>query len=386
MIRQRKILILTSKTGGGHVSLAEALRDRLQQDYAISIEDFLPGLFPRHYRFVAQNARWLWSLEYHLSDTPRIALLGHLMMIPLITPRLQPIVQRFQPDLVLSVHPLLTYAVKRVVDRHAPHLPFVMLFCDPMRTHCTWFSERNAAATFAPTQEIAAQALAMGFDPSRLHVVGWPVRSQFTSVLEHPREQLIEELNRSQRWNLDPHRLTIFASSGADGTTPVEYAAHLVLSLSQQVQVIVAAGTNRALYRRCQGVKNLYAFPFTSEIAKFMAVAHITMGRCRPNILFESIALGKPLIATSYMPGQEEDNLRFIEQHGLGWSALETVQLHKLVTALLTEFPADRSMLNAMGAKVKAYQRLNAAANESLVPLIRALLDSTHQPGEASLQ
>lgn len=372
---QRKILIVTAKTGGGHVSLAEALRDRLQQEYVIRIEDLLPGLFPLHYRFVAQNAPWLWSLEYHLSNTPRIAFLGHLMMIPLISPRLKQILQRFEPDLVISVHPLLSYPVKHVLDRHTSRIPFAMLFSDPMHVHYTWFTERNAAAALAPTKEIYAQALAMGFDPSRLHFVGWPVRSQFTSILELPREQLIVELNRSQHWDLDPSRLTFFAASGADGAMHVGHAARLVLATSQDVQVILATGTHRALYRHCQGVKNLYAFPFTSEVAKFMAVAHVTMGRCSPNILFESLALGKPLIATAYMPGQEEGNLRFIEQHGLGWSALEAVQLRRLVTALVTEFPSDRSMFHAMEVKVKAHQRMNAAANDAIVPLIRALID-----------
>lgn len=382
MVHQRKILILMSKTGGGHVSLAEALRDRLQQDYAIRIEDLLPGLFPHSYRLVTQKARWLWSFAFHLSDTPSIALRGHLAMIPLITPRLMPILRQFQPDLVLSVHPLLTHAVKCVLNRHAPHLPFAMLFSDPIRTHCAWFTERNAAAALTPTQEIYAQALARGFDPSRLHFVGWPVRRQFASALALPRKELIEELNRSQQWNLDPDRLTIFAASGAEGATQVEQAARLVLAMSQEVQVILAAGTNRALYRRCQGVKNLYAFPFTSEVAPFMAVAHVTMGRCSPNILFESLTLGKPLIATSALPGQEKDNLRFIAQHGLGWSALEDVQLRRLVTALVTDFSSGSSLLNAIRAKVKAYQRVNAAANETILPLIRALMESAFQPGE----
>ena len=379
MVHQRKILILTAKTGGGHVSLAEAMRDRLHQDYAISIEDLLPELFPRHYRFVAQKAPWLWSFEYHLSDSPGIARLGHQMMIPLIAPRLKPLLHTVQPDLVLSVHPLLTRAVKHVLNQHTPHIPFAMLFSDPMRVHCAWLTERNAAAAFAPTQEIYAQALTMGFDPSRLHFVGWPVRSQFLAVRELPREQLIADLNRSQRWELDPRRLTIFASSGAEGATHVEEAARLVLALSPDVQVIVAAGTNWALYQHCQGVKNLYAFPFTHEVAPFMAVAHLMMGRCSPNILFEALALGKPLLVTSFMPGQEEENLRFIERHGLGWSALETAQLRQLITALVTGFPSDRSPLHSMEAKVQEYQRVNATANESLVPRIRALLDGTPQ-------
>ena len=329
MVQPRKMLILTSKTGGGHVSLAEALRDRLQSDYTICREDLLPGFIPRSYEIMARRASWLWSFAFHLTDTPSMALLGHLTMIPLIAPRLTALLRQFQPDLVLSVHPLLTYAAKRVLDQHAPGVPFAMLFSDPIHVHCACFTELQAEAVFAPTQEIYAQALARGFDPARLLYVGWPVRRQFTSILALPREQ-----------------------------------------------VIIAAGTNRALYRRCQGVKHLYAFPFTSEIAPFMAAAHVTMGRCSPNILFESLALGKPLIVTSYLPGQEENNMRFIERHGLGWSAIEECQLRKLVATLVTEFPTDRSMLNVMSTKVQRYQRMNAAANESIVPLIRALIDA----------
>ncbi len=375
MAQKRNILILMSRTGGGHVSLAEALRDRLQPVYAIRIEDLLPGPIPRSYRWIAQNAPWLWSVAFHLSDTPGLALLGHLAVEPLIEPRLMSLLRQFQPDLVLSVHPLLTHAVARVLERHTPHIPFAMLFCDPMSTHATWYTERHAAAVFAPTQEMYAQALSKGFDPASLHYVGWPVRRQFPSALALPREQVIADLNRRQQWNLDPHRLTIFAASGAEGATHIERAARLALAVSQDVQVILAAGTNRALYRRRQGEKRLYAFPFTSEIAPFMAAAHVTMGRCSPNLLFESLALGKPFIATSFLPGQEEDNLRFIERHRLGWSALEEVQLRALIATLVAEFPADRALLNAMSAKVQVYQRMNAAAAESIVPFIDALIE-----------
>ncbi len=381
MVQQHNILILMSETGGGHVSLAEALRERLQPDYTIRVESLLPELIPDMYRSIAQKAPWLWSYMFHLSDTPGLARLAHRVMLPFVTPRLLPLLESFQPDLVLSVHPLLTHAVKRVLDRYAPHIPFAMLLCDPASTHATWYTERDAAATFAPTLEMYAQAQAKGLDPTRLHYVGWPVRHQFASLLNVPREQVIEELNRRQQWDLDPTRLTIFAASGAEGATHLERTARFVLAQSEDVQVILAAGSNWSLYRRCQGVKRLYAFPFTSEMAPFMAAAHVTMGRCSPNILFESLALGKPLIATSAMPGQEEDNLRFIEQHGLGWVALESARLRALVQDLASDFSSERSMLTSMRARVQVYQRANTLANESLVPRIHALFDHADDPG-----
>jgi UDP-N-acetylglucosamine:LPS N-acetylglucosamine transferase len=376
MTQQHNVLILTSRTGGGHVSLATALRERLESIYTVRVEDLLPGSIPSAYRFMAQRAPWLWSWAFHLSDTPGLALLGHLAVVPLIAPRLETLLREFRPDLVLSVHPLLTHAVTHVLGRHAPRVPFAMLFSDPMRAHAAWFTERSAAAVFAPTRETCAQARALGFHPARLHYVGWPVRRQFSAVLAREREQVFEELNRREPWDLDPHRLTIFAASGAEGARHLERAVRLALAVSGDVQVIVAAGTNRALYRRCQGVKRLYAFPFTEEVAPFMAAAHVTMGRCSPNILFESLTLGKPFIATSSLPGQEEHNLRFIERYGLGWSALEERRLGKVIATLVAEFPADCSMLKAMSANVGGYRRLNTAANESIVPIIRSLIEA----------
>lgn len=380
MDQQQKILILMSETGGGHVSLAEALRERLQSDYLIRIEDLLPRLLPRLYRSVTQKALWLWSSLYHLSDTPAVARSAHWGIQPLVRPRLLPLLEGFQPDLVLSVHPLLTHAIKSVLDLHVPRIPFAMLFCDPASTSATWYTERDAAANFVPTSEMYAQALAHGFDPARLHEVGWPVRRQFTALVDVPREQILANLNRTLQWDLDPARLTIFAASGAEGATHIERAARLALSMSQDVQVILASGVNWPLYHRCQGTRHLYAFPFTSQIAPFMAAAHLVMGRGSPNILFESLTLGKPFIATSCLPGQEEGNLRFIQQHALGWVALESTQLRALMARLASDFSSEGTTFSTMRAAVQVYRRKNSLASESLVPHIRALLDHANRP------
>ncbi len=43
MPNQPNILILTAQTGGGHISLAEALQDLLEEHYAVTIVDLLPA-------------------------------------------------------------------------------------------------------------------------------------------------------------------------------------------------------------------------------------------------------------------------------------------------------------------------------------------------------
>ena len=65
-----KVLILSSKTGGGHVSLAEALRDQLAHDFAVEIVDPQPRVVHWHYRLVSRHALWLWAAEFKRRDRP----------------------------------------------------------------------------------------------------------------------------------------------------------------------------------------------------------------------------------------------------------------------------------------------------------------------------
>jgi hypothetical protein len=59
------ILILTAPTGGGHLSLAEALCDQFEMDFAVTILHMLPSFFGDHYRFVGCHALGAWSIAFH---------------------------------------------------------------------------------------------------------------------------------------------------------------------------------------------------------------------------------------------------------------------------------------------------------------------------------
>lgn len=87
MLSQKNILIFTSKTGGGHLSLAEALRDLIEADIqaelgqttpesaarsnvSITLADPQPDIFETHYRLVSRHALRLWAFEFQFLNTP----------------------------------------------------------------------------------------------------------------------------------------------------------------------------------------------------------------------------------------------------------------------------------------------------------------------------
>jgi len=244
-------------------------------------------------------------------------------------------------------------------------IPFVMLFADPDRVHASWLSERGASAVFAPTRETYQQALESGFVAERVHLVGWLVRAQFQQALSQARVALLTSLG------LDAERFTIFLQGGGEGAAQFTQTVERVLEVGEEVQIILATGTHQGLYRRFRDVPRLYALPFTREIAKYMAVADVIMGKAGPNMLFESVALGKPFIATTYIPGQEEANLEFIRRHGLGWVARTPGEQQDLLMRLME----DREEWVDMQRSVKAYWSWNEEENRKMMVLIERLIE-----------
>lgn len=359
---KKKILIFVSKTGGGHISLAEALRDRLEDKYIIEMIDPQPSALHLHYRMVSRHALWLWATEFRISDTPTRSELVQRVFTLLFESDVRRALKRSQPDLVMTTYPFLTCVVTSALRRSRRKIPFVMLFADPNGVHQSWLTEKGADAVFAPTRETFEQALQAGFAPERLHLTGWPVRKQFINPPAASRAEVLTGLG------LDPNLLTIFLQGGGEGASKFVSTVENILSV-RNIQVILACGTNRLLLERFQFTERLHALPFTKDIARYMSAADVVMGKAGPNVLFEAMTLGKPFIATAYIPGQEFANLDFIQRHRLGWLALDAAAQRDLMALLA----ADAVHLRDRDESVQLYRAWNTQANQVIVPLVDGL-------------
>jgi processive 1,2-diacylglycerol beta-glucosyltransferase len=360
----KKILIFASHTGGGHISLAEAIRDQVQNRYEAVIVDPQPRAVNFHYRTVSRHALWLWEAEFKLTDGARRARMAHELSKQTFAISILRAIRRVNPDLIISTYPFLTSEVMYAMRLFRIRLPFAMLFSDPNGVHRSWLTEKRAQATFAPTQETYQQALASGFNPQRTHYTGWPVRGQFYHAVPISLSQL----------GLDENRFTVFLQGGGDGAARFARTVELMLNL-EKIQIILAAGTNTKLVHQFNGQENIFVLPFTREIAPYMAAADVVMGKAGPNVLFESVTLGKPFIATAYIPGQEQVNLGFIRRHKLGWIALKNTS-QKYIIRLLE---ADRDLLKKRIQTVDAYRRMNTEATLQIPNLIDDFLKENEQ-------
>lgn len=361
----RHLLILTSKTGGGHVSLAESLADLLAEDFTSSVVDPQPRWIHRHYQLVSRYAFWLWSAEFQLSNTPGRASQAHKLFSGLIRSRLRTLIAQEQPAAVLSTYPFFSYSVQKI----APHIPLILLYSDPRSLHQAWLTVKDAALHLAPSREVHAQALAAHVNPVKTHLIGWPTRRQFYAPDPSAADWAWAETGFVR------DRLTIFLQGGGEGSAGFARTVEQLLALTDlhgqpALQLILAAGTNQLLQRRFQGRPGCHVLPFTKSIAPWMACADLVMGKAGPNMLFESVTLGKPFLATTFIPGQEEGNLEMIREYGLGWVALTGGDQIGLIQSLLRQPEA----LREKQVSVETYRIWNQTGIAKVPNLVQAAI------------
>jgi UDP-N-acetylglucosamine:LPS N-acetylglucosamine transferase len=357
------VLILTSLTGGGHLSLALALHDALSENYCIEIVDPHPRIFHQYYTFVGRHFLRLWGLEYKASNNEKAAVRFHRILTLLLQERLSAIIEQIKPQLIITTHTLLSYEVARVIEQGRKCIPLVFQLSELEEVHSTWLAEKNADAYLVPTREILDQARARGIDESRLHLTGMPVRRQFLQDYSTGRAGILAAID------FDPVVFTVFLQGGAEGAAGIDQTVKSILASEKPIQIILAVGTSKHLASRFAGTARLRVLPFTKTIAPYMAAADVIIGKAGPNFIAEAVMLEKPFLATTFIPGQEAPNLAFLERHSLGWVCLEPAAHQDLIARLASDPVAVAEKVNS----VRAYRAWNMQANQGIYPVIAGL-------------
>ena len=111
-------------------------------------------------------------------------------------------------------------------------------------------------------------------------------------------------------------------------------------------QVIVVCGMNKQLLGKLMKLaeerpKLFHLYPYVNNMRELLGASDVVVGKAGPNLLFESIFMEKPFLATGCLPGQEEGNLEFIKRENLGWVVEEPKEAVELLEELCNSNPPD---------------------------------------------
>ena len=311
-------MLLTSQhTGRGHMSIAEALSEQfaLMDDIALDIVDGFVFLGNRGvksskiYNVVTQRARFVWKAVFKATD--RGDFVPETMSL-LVRRRLIRYLRTTKPDLILSVHPMFVSCVIDTLEYIGLDIPVVCVEADLVNIHSTWCDPR-VTKVICPTEEAYRCSLELGMPQDRLITIGFPTRARFC---EAARGDEAPEYDGSRPLNC-------LMTGGGGGAGDIEgYATHLLKDTDARLTIV--CGSNHKLREKLVeklGVKykeRVRILGFVSDMEAEYEKADIAISRASPNCMYEAIVMGKPMIITGALPGQEKDNPDFAVHHGLG--------------------------------------------------------------------
>ena len=148
--RSKQVLILMSDTGGGHRSAAGAIQEGLLYLYgdnvSVSIVDAWRdyAIWPVNriadtYGWTVNRALWIWKGLWHLEKKPYFIKALFYAFYPLAAPAFLKLVKLYQPNIIVSVHPILTYISLLVLERYNLGIPFVTVVTDMIKSWNVWY-------------------------------------------------------------------------------------------------------------------------------------------------------------------------------------------------------------------------------------------------------
>jgi UDP-N-acetylglucosamine:LPS N-acetylglucosamine transferase len=371
--RRRRVLVVYSRVGGGHLSAARALAEELESsglatativDAYVACARFPLTLFPAAYARLARYHPRLWRMLYQATDT-RLNAAG--LLTPFLRPGFRRLLANERPDVVVSVLPVINGVLAQAAAEAGAR--FEVVLTDWHAIHRLWVAPGVDHYT-TPTDSAAADCVRFGASPTAMDVVGIPVRRAFAAVAASPPQP---DAGLTQP-GLNPNRFTILAMVGAEGSPrALQNIARLAQSETvPNAQLLVVCGRNEDLRQRVQRLPArlpLAAVGFVDNVAELMRRADVLVTKAGGLTLAEAFCSGVPVVVYDVLPGQEAGNLAYALLHDAVVHARDPAELVRLVGELASD-PARRQALAKRGSRLARPAAAETIARNVLARLL----------------
>jgi 1,2-diacylglycerol 3-beta-galactosyltransferase len=358
--RKKRFLILTSDSGFGHRSAANAVVKALHELHPAEtivsvINPFsdLPSLalfrgIEKNYDNIVCRHQNFYKFSYEISDSRLASSLVENSLTIALFRKLKRLLYEYQPDVVLNTNLMFNAPMGIVINNFYPEIPLYTVVTDLADVHALWFNP-SPERFFVGSEMVKAQAIASGIPPKKVFVTGIPVDPSLGNGA-------FNKAKMRQSLNLDPQRTTLLVVSSKRVRGIFEYLKALQ-DISQPIQVMVVAGGDDTLVEEVSNYP--WRFPiriynYVNNMPELMACSDVLISKAGGLILSEGLAAGLPIILIDSLPGQESGNVRFILENQAG------VRIHnenEFLDVMRSWLGEDQSLLHKVSANTRKISR-----------------------------
>ncbi len=352
---KKRILVVSTSAGSGHVRAGEALArafaahpdtaEVIHEDALKYTNKLFSDFYSKFYFTLVESAPNFLGWWYKQSDEPWKTDAMRHALDRLNTGPLVKFISDFQPDITVCTHFMPAGIISHLItEKKLPtHLSIVVTDFD---FHAMWLS-RVFHRYFVALEETRAHLELLGLPIERVTVSGIPIDPAFSEVYDQ--KALRMELG------LRPNLPTFLVSAGALGKGPAEAIVEGILRMRHEVQAIVLCGKNEELQESVRALLEDRAqfaiLGYTDRMHHWMAASDLFIGKPGGLTTAEALASKLPMVIVSPIPGQEERNSDHLLEEGIAIKINDLLLLPYKLDALLDD-PARLARMRVNTARL----------------------------------
>lgn len=325
----KKIMVFYGSYGGGHLSAARAIKECIENNYknieiqmidcVEYINKFVNKITTKAYSDMAKKAPWAWGFVYKQSEKGPIAKISNDSN-KLMAFKLNKLLQHFNPDLVISTHPFSSQMCAYLKKKGKCNFKLATITTD-YAPHDQWLLYHEKVDYFFVAHDGMKQALVnKGIEEKKIYATGIPLSNRF--LQHYNRYEILNE------FGLENNKKTVLFFGGGEmglgKTKTLEILQTLAKDFSD-IQIVAISGKNKEMnkyftdiVRETSREDSIKVLEYTNKIPELMSISDLVITKPGGLTTTESLASGLPIIIINPIPGQEEENAKFLEGKKVG--------------------------------------------------------------------
>lgn len=307
-----KAIIFTLSIGGGHNSVALAIKERLEMRKDIcEIVDLCSLIDDNRFSFIAQNVLkpdksgyQAYDLIYDLSHNRLFSMLFNLYISSFNCNNIRNKIIKSDSDIVIATHPYAVQLVTKLKRLRKIRLPLISVVTDYIATYTYTSSEVDHY--MVASDYTKGDLMNLGIYQNKISACGIPIRKKF--------------YNKNHIASKD---LRIMLMSGMCGCLSMKDMAYDIIKNTNARLKVIAGGDKQLIKTLQNGFKEeiassrLEIYEYVKNIDELMDNSDLLITKPGGISITEAIIKNLPMIIPFRSSGQERYNAKFLEENHL---------------------------------------------------------------------
>jgi len=341
-LKRLRVLVFSAGFGNGHLRAAEAtiegLRDKAPDTEIIHLDfgDFLSKrvntMAKNLYLEMIKHTPKLWAKIYNITDKLEPESVIQRFLKQLGRSDFLKCIQAFAPDLIVCTYPTISSILAQLRLENILQVPVITVITD-YTLHSHWVHP-GVDRYMVACEEVKKSLVSWGIKAQRIQVTGIPISPKFE--VEMNREHIFT------KFGLKADIPTFLVMGGT--YVGLKSAKRLCKTLADSrvpVQSIIVCGKNTKLYHSLgevieHSINPMVRLGYVHNVEELMSVSNLIITKAGGLTVSEALTKHLPLVIYKPIPGQEEENARFVQRIGAGQVAGTEEELIGILNSFLS--------------------------------------------------